>query len=345
MKIAIYYHQKIRKDNYAHKWIEILKSLSIEYITFIMSDDNLMQKLALCDGVMWHFIHNPDEKKMAQTLLNAIEENLKIPVFPNYATRWHFDEKISQYYLFESLNIPTIKTDIFWDFNSAVSFINSVSFPLIYKLSTGAGAANVVKLDNKNEAKKRAKLLFKNGIFPYGENEYKESFFSTKYIEGFLKRFFRSIRYIATGVYPKMPKHYEVQRKYLYLQEFLDDNSFDIRITIIGKRAFGFIRYNREGDFRASGSGNVDYTKEKIPEDALKMAFDVSNRCGFQSMAYDFLFDNQSRVVLNEISYSYVNEAICKCDGHWDDTLIWREGKMWPEEAQLEDFMKQLEVK
>ena len=52
----------------------------------------------------------------------------------------------------------------------------------------------------------------------------------------------------------------ESQRSYILWQEFIPDNQRDFRVTIIGRRyAFVFWRNNRPGDFRASGSGLIDY--------------------------------------------------------------------------------------
>lgn len=68
----------------------------------------------------------------------------------------------------------------------------------------------------------------------------------------------------------------------------MPNNPNDIRITVIGNRAFGYIRYNRPEDFRASGSGNFDVTKENVPIEAVKIAHQLSKQMGFQSMAYDF---------------------------------------------------------
>src|SRR6185503_17089802 len=45
---------------------------------------------------------------------------------------------------------------------------------------------------------------------------------------------------------------------YILLQEFLSNNKFDTRVTVIGNRAFAYRRFNRPNDFRASGSGNFD---------------------------------------------------------------------------------------
>ena len=40
------------------------------------------------------------------------------------------------------------------------------------------------------------------------------------------------------------------RRGYVYFQDFIPDNQFDTRVTVIGNRAFAFIRKVRPGDFR-----------------------------------------------------------------------------------------------
>lgn len=49
------------------------------------------------------------------------------------------------------------------------------------------------------------------------------------------------------------------EKKYILFQEYLPDNEFDTRVTVIGNRAFAFRRFNRKKDFKASGSGEIDY--------------------------------------------------------------------------------------
>src|SRR5690606_15154424 len=51
------------------------------------------------------------------------------------------------------------------------------------------------------------------------------------------------------------------EKGYLYFQEFMPKNEFDTRLIVIGNRCFGIRRYNRTGDFRASGSGLIKYEK------------------------------------------------------------------------------------
>ncbi len=53
---------------------------------------------------------------------------------------------------------------------------------------------------------------------------------------------------------------------------------------------------------------------------------------------------------VGEISYTYLSEAVYKCPGHWElegppDTgnLRWVDRQMWPEEAQVQDFVGRLD--
>jgi hypothetical protein len=145
------------------------------------------------------------------------------------------------------------------------------------------------------------------------------------------------MRYIIFERYPRISYFY-IQKNYAYFQEFIPNNKYDIRITTIGNRAFGFVRHNRDNDFRASGSGKIDYDLKKIPLECVKIAHEISQKNNFQSMAYDFLIDKNGKPLINEVSYCYVNIAVHNCPGHWDRDLNWHEGNMWPEEAHVEFF-------
>ena len=129
------------------------------------------------------------------------------------------------------------------------------------------------------------------------------------------------------------------QQGYLNFQEFIPDNAFDTRITIIGDRAFGFMRKNRPNDFRASGSGNIVYAPDKIDKRCVEIAFSVADRIGTQSLAFDFLFNPQHEPMVGEISYCYKSSAVHACEGYWDHQGVWHTGHVWPEEAILDDLL------
>ena len=56
--------------------------------------------------------------------------------------------------------------------------------------------------------------------------------------------------------------------------------TYDTRVTVIGGRAFAFRRFNRDDDFRSSGSGKIDYNMEEIDKRMIKLALKVSKKDG-----------------------------------------------------------------
>jgi hypothetical protein len=134
------------------------------------------------------------------------------------------------------------------------------------------------------------------------------------------------------------------QKNYIYFQEFLPDNAYDTRVQITGKRAFAFVRYNRPNDFRASGSNNWSLAHEKIDMRFVRIAFDVSFKLNFQSMAYDFIYDKQRQPVIVEISYCYGDYPEFST-GYWDENLIWHPGRFVPQYLELVDLLEMPELK
>jgi hypothetical protein len=73
------------------------------------------------------------------------------------------------------------------------------------------------------------------------------------------------------------------------------------------------------------------------------MAFEHARRLKAQSVAFDFLFRGPQREpVVWEISYGYVDWMLQQCPGQWDPDMNWHEGHLWPEEAQVEDFLARI---
>jgi glutathione synthase/RimK-type ligase-like ATP-grasp enzyme len=346
MKIAIHYHEDAHKDSFSRKWIEEYQKRDIDVLAIDFRCSDIIEKIRHCDGAMWHWFHMPDDKQAAPKILEAIEAGFKIPVFPNLATRWHYDDKLAQHYFFDAIKAPKIRSWVFWNYNEALDFIKQCSYPIIFKLSVGAGSSNVLMLKSLKEAEDILDKMFVKGFFPYTVNEFasKEKIVVKGGVKSRFKNVFKALLKPEIIQTIEIPWYYLVQKNYVYFQEFMPNNTHDIRITVIGSRAFGYIRYNRANDFRASGSGNFDVNPKNIPLEAVKIAHQISKSQGFQSMAYDFLCDVKGKVLVNEISYCYVNWMVHNCPGYWDRDLNWHEGNIWPEEAQVEDFIYYIET-
>lgn len=340
IKIAVHTAENMHKDNYAPRWIEFLQSRGIEITTSDFRQTNIVNTLRQCHGAMWHWLHSPDDKQVATKIIPMLERNLNLAVFPNLNTCWHYDEKVAQHYLFDAYDIPKIESWVFWNYDEALQFLHNCTYPFVFKMSVGAGSSNVLKVESFAQGKQLLNQIFHQGMFPYTLNEFSKR--GNKSIRKALGDIMDAVKYIITGHYPALPDYYLPQKNYFYVQRFIPNNSYDIRVTVIGNRAFGFIRHNRENDFRASGSGNIDYTLDHIPMEAVKLAHAISQKCGFQSMAYDFLCTSNGSIVVNEISYCYVSTAVYNCPGYWDRDLVWHDGHIWPEHAQAEDFLNNI---
>jgi hypothetical protein len=207
------------------------------------------------------------------------------------------------------------------------------------KLSYGFQSANVKLLQTANEA-----MYWIEQMFTYGVTSLRQTPALSK-IDNLVYRLRSAVRQLrARSLYANLSSC-ELQHGYFYVQEFLRGNEFDTRITIIGNRAFAFRRFNRVDDFRASGSGRIDWDPAKIDSDSIRLAFTVAQRLETQSIGVDILLDGTRRV-LSEISYTYAAWAVRECPGHWrlvgdamDGELVWHFGKVRPEDAIFQDFV------
>jgi glutathione synthase/RimK-type ligase-like ATP-grasp enzyme len=334
-------------ESYSAKWIEFLEARGVEVRLLDLLAPDALDQARGCSGVMWRWTHCPQDKQSSPRILYVIETSLGIPVFPDAATSWHYDEKVAQLYLLQSLGAPMPETWVFWDKERADQWARTAPYPVVFKLGVGAGSANVVRVNSRQEALELIRRSFERGVFPYTMNEFRSPSGmprSKNDLRAMWARAKDAARYLWRAEFPALhPTFWKPERGYAYFQEFLPENDFDTRITVIGDRAFGFRRMNRPGDFRASGSGDFDVTPERIAKRCVEIAFETSQRGGFQSMAYDFLFKNDQPTVC-EISYTFADWAVHECPGHWRRDLRWIEGQMWPEEAQVEMFLGQIEA-
>lgn len=335
-------------ESFSRKWTEFLHDRGVEVRELDLLSSDALVHAQQCDGIMWRATHSPRLKQAALKILYVIEHYCGIPVYPNYHSFWHYDEKIAQYYLLQALQAPVPQTWLFWHRDEALAWAKTAPYPVVFKLSVGASSSNVIKVHSEAEATRLITQIFKRGIFPMTMNEHSLAPIipqSLVEVRAVLRRWLDSLNYFWNGNYPQLHSvWWKPEHGYAYFQEFLPNNEFDTRITVVGDRAFGFRRMNRSNDFRASGSGNLLAEPNLIDKRCVEIAFQLSQQGKFQSMAYDFLFKEETPVI-NEISYTFASWAIHQCPGYWDSSLNWHNGQMWVEEAQIEDFLSEIQAR
>jgi glutathione synthase/RimK-type ligase-like ATP-grasp enzyme len=296
------------------------------------------------DALLWNWeLESPQEALVARHVIYAAEL-MGLKVFPDTATCWSYDDKVSQKYQLESVGAPLVPTYVFFDKPSAMAWVEQASFPKVFKLRKGAGSKNVRLVHSVYQAKSLVKWAFGRGFKPlrfFGDalgrlatGSQQQRLVLLRKVKRFPQRLLEVYR---------VNKTMGRERGYAYFQDFIRDNKFDTRITVVGGRyAFGFTRNVRKGSFRASGSGSIDYDIGRINPRCVEIAFDVARKLKAQSIAFDFLTDHAGNPLITEISYAYVAEAVYNCSGYWDADMQWHEGHFWPTDLILIDLLEHL---
>jgi glutathione synthase/RimK-type ligase-like ATP-grasp enzyme len=322
MKIAI--HEK--EGDFSRGWIRYCERNRIDYKIVNCYDSDIVEQVRDCDALMWHH-HHGDYKDVlfAKQLLYSLEASGE-KVFPDFNTCWHFDDKVGQKYLLESVNAPLVPSYVFYTKKEALRWIEQTTFPKVFKLRGGAGSANVKLVKTKKQAARLVKKAFGRGFPQFDRwNDFMER--TRKYREG--KGTLWSVckgvgRLLITTEFARMHGR---EKGYVYFQDFIPGNAFDIRIVVVGDKAFALKRLVRKNDFRASGGGSIVYNKEEIDERCVKIAFEVNEKIKSQSIAYDFVFNENNEPLMIEISYGYAAGAYDKCQGYWDREMTWHAGE------------------
>ncbi|MGB4013041.1 MAG: hypothetical protein WBK97_02525 [Bacteroidales bacterium] len=340
MKLAI--HK--RPGSFSERWIPYCEENNISYKIVNCYDTDIVEQLKDCDGLMWHWSQGDYRaQNFARQLIISIEK-MGIKVFPNSNNCWHFDDKLGQKYLLESINAPLVPSYAFYDKKNALEWANQTTFPKVFKLRGGAGSINVKLVKNKTQAKKFIRRSFGRGFA-----------FSSRF-DGLKDRFwrlrrdknFKAILHVLKGFVrlilpPEGSNLLPRQKGYVYFQEFIPNNTYDDRIVIVGNRAFSIRRTNRRNDFRASGSGILQYEKKLFNTKTIQIAFDTAKKLKTQSLAFDFIYTSNNNPLIVEISYAYVmGQAYDNCPGYWDENLNWHKDSVNPQRYIIEDFIAEI---
>lgn len=337
MKIAIHHRQGF----FSERWIEYCIKNNIDYKLVDPYSNDVVKQLEDSDIFMWHHSnYDYRDALFAKQLLFSLQKK-GIKTFPSFDTNWHFDDKVGQKYLLEAIDAPLVPSYVFYTKKEALDWIDQTNLPKVFKLRGGSGSSNVKLVKSKREAKKLIDKAFGCGFSQFDRLthlKYRIGNFKAG-TEGFsavLKGIARL--FIASNYSNQYPK----EKGYAYFQEFIPNNNCDIRVIVIGDKAFAIKRMVRKNDFRASGSGQIIYDNKEIDESCIKVAFSVNEALGSQSTAFDFVFNNQGSPKIIEISYGFAVEAYDSCPGYWDSNLNWHEGRFNPQDWMIEDVLSKI---
>lgn len=332
MRIAILYNEqeKLHSTNWSLAWQKYCEENSIFYKVINPYKIGVINELMKFDIILWHYSnYSFKDMLMAKNILFTLEDQGK-KVFPSFKDAWHFDDKLAETYLLESINAPIPQSFYYYNLNDLEKAVREkeISFPIIAKLRNGSGSHNVKKLNNAEELINYGKKMFTSGLSSAPSLMYKASsnIKSSKNLKTFLnraKRIPEFLRSLANA------KKFNIERGYVYLQEFVPNDGYDLKIVVIGDKLSYIGRNIRQGEFRASGGGDLFYDKSKVTKNVIDSAFKTSDQLGFICMGYDYVVDSitgEGKII--EISYGFSHHAVQEAKGYFNREGQWIEGEL-----------------
>lgn len=334
MKIAIHH----APGSFSDRWIAYCDKHNINYKIVNCYSTDIIEQLDDCDAMMWHHNHGKYKDVLfAKQLIFAVQQSGK-KTFPDFKTCWHFDDKVGQKYLLESIGAPLVPSYVFYSKQEAEKWIGKTTFPKVFKLRGGAGSANVKLVKTAGQARRLVSKAFGNGFSQFDRignfkdriSKYRAGIIGfMEVVKGFGRLFIRT----------DYAKFRCPEKGYIYFQDFIPKNLFDIRIIVIAGKAFGIKRMVRKDDFRASGSGNILYKKEYFTHETVRLAFQLAGKLQSQSAAFDFVYDEAGNPMVIEVSYGFSTEVYDPCEGYWDQSLLFHEGAFVPQNWMVETLL------
>ncbi|MDB9153762.1 ATP-grasp domain-containing protein [Parabacteroides distasonis] len=320
-------NRPLHSTNYANFWAEYAEKECLQYeIVDLLAEENPINVLKHYDCLLWHFDnYNYEEMLEARSILYTAKK-IGLNIFPNFNEAWHFDDKIAQMYLLQSINAPIPESQVFYDFGSLKTSIKNgmISFPIVAKLRTGSGSHNVKLIKTKSQLLQYGRKMFGRGFKPAPSLIYKTSSnirsshdwvtFKAK-----AKRIPEFLRTLSNA--KKFPR----EKGYVYLQEFIPNDNFDMKVVILGDKCTGFYRPVRSHDFRASGGGQFVDDPSIFTEQIIRSAFAVADALKMRCVGFDYVIDTRTgEGKIIEMSYGFAHNVM-GAGGYFDRNCIWHD--------------------
>ena len=314
-------------------WIDYCRRKKIPHKVVNCYDNDIVEQVRDCSALFWHHSHSdPRDVVIARQLLFA-HEHAGFKVFPDFRLAWHFDDKVGQKYLFEALDIPTLRSYVFVESAPALEWAVTADYPKVFKLRHGSASSGVRLVRSESQARRLIRRAFGRGFPVYSpwenlqERLYRARAGTIDTIDvtkGFARIFYP----------PRFSRVLGPQRGYVLFQDFASGNDSDVRVVVVGDKAFGLRRWVRPGDFRASGSKINSYEREQVDIECVALAFQLAEKLGGQCLAFDFIRKEDNSLAVMEVSYGFNWKG--RSAGYWDRNLNWCVGKFRPEEWMID---------
>lgn len=201
-------------------------------------------------------------------------------LIPRYEIFKAHENKGYQEIVKKELDIRSNNGMVLCSYNDLEKNINNIKFPTVLKSINGAGSKGVLKIDNKDQLLK---------IFDELSFKHKGRWFNLK----------RNIKKKFNIKYNRNWYGMNVDNCYVVLQDFIPELDGDWKVLVFDGKYYTLKRGIRKNDFRASGSGILDFDVE-IPHEILNFAEGLYGKLNVPFISLDIAMDRDSQCHLIE---------------------------------------------
>jgi len=158
--------------------------------------------------------------------------------FPSPSHAMLYEDKKLEYYVARLHGIPFAQTYISQEKADALAMVDTLRFPVVSKLVPSSGSVGVELVRSRKDARSIARKAFSRQ---------------------------------GRGTH----NPYLRQKNYVFFQEFIPNDGYDIRVIVTGNNLFGYYRKTPQGDFRASGMHMTE--KRDLPPGAMHLALRMNS--------------------------------------------------------------------
>jgi len=301
-------------DSYPY-WTKYRRFLQANDIAFEIYDihrSSWLREAQRFDMVVWRPMSYPHELEECRRKFHILEEELGILCYPSVAEVQLYEDKITQFELLRSHGLPVIDTFVSHSEDETMEYLAHCEYPLVWKLTAGSGSLGVELVRTRRTAQRWVRQVFSFA----GRRTYWS---------------------------------YVSQKSYVYLQRFVPNAGYDLRVIVVGSTVFGYYRDVPKGEFRASGM----HTERHDPPsaEAISLARRVAEVLDLPHVAVDMLVDTTTKdlriieissfpqVLPGEAFLHYGREPGAGGSNGPDDVRA-RPVRLWPQELALKHVIE-----
>lgn len=280
-------------DFLAESYAKACEECGVEWIMLDLFSDDWIEQIEKSgvDGILVREKANFAEyKAMYDERLWTITQYLHIPIYPSWHELYLYENKRMYSYFFETHDVPTPNTHVFYDKKSAIDYCKSANYPLVFKTNGGSAGSGVRIAKKKREAVRWVENVF-GRIDPHLT--------------------LGKCMWTKVGGFLPVPKIGMSQRHYAIIQEYLDVGT-EWRIIKIGGTYAGYQRPLEHGH------GSCDKMVYGFPpEELLYLIKRISEENNFGSLSLDVLATKDGKYYVTEMQslYGSFSPDQCMVDG------------------------------